>query len=31
MQHERICICTKLGDDEGHALRHEASNERDVA
>jgi hypothetical protein len=31
MQHERICIPTKLGDDERHTLGHKASDERHVA
>ncbi|SDB58638.1 hypothetical protein SAMN02982931_04713 [Bauldia litoralis] len=30
MQHERICIRTKFGDDEWNALRHESGNEGDV-
>ncbi|SDB58774.1 hypothetical protein SAMN02982931_04733 [Bauldia litoralis] len=30
MQHERICIRAKLGDNEGHTLRHESCNESDI-
>jgi hypothetical protein len=31
MQHERIAIGPKLGDDERHLLRHQSGDESDIA
>ena len=31
MQHERVSVAAEFGDDERHALGHEAGNERDIA
>jgi hypothetical protein len=31
VEHERVGISAELGDDERHALRHQARHERDIA